>query len=526
MKARSFFSGLWRALNGLRKVLHLIMLLAIFGLVIGLLRGSIPLVPAKAALLVAPEGPLVEQLCRRPACAALDEALGNERAQALLWDLTESIRAAAADKRIQVLALDLDKLERRPSRRLAELAAAIREFRATGKKVIAYGVELSQERYYLAAQADEIYLDPMGFVLVQGYDRYRIYLKDALDKLGVDINVFRVGAFKSAIETFTRNNMSPRTARRAAHISRRCGTAYQAEVTTARKIAAGCAGEVRRHLHADGTGRPGRRGQGGPERGPGHRPEEQLEVEQRLTELVGKNDEGDSFSGVASDDYLRVAKAEKRLNISKQKVGVIVASGEILDGDQPPGTIGGDSTARLIREARFDKEVKALVLRVDSPGGSVLASEQIYRELLALRAAGKPLVVSMGGYAASGGYYISVPADEIWASPATITGSIGIFAIIPTFDKTLGKLGVSVDGVGTTALSGQARIDRPLSEGARAVLQRSPRMATTNSWRASPAARQENDRASQQHRAGARVGRNWTRGVSGSSTSSAPSTTR
>jgi protease-4 len=148
-----------------------------------------------------------------------------------------------------------------------------------------------------------------------------------------------------------------------------------------------------------------------------------------------------------------------------------VASGEILDGEQPPGTIGGDSTAKLIREARNDKDVKAVVLRVNSPGGSVLASEEIYRELVALRASGKPLVVSMGGYAASGGYYISAPADEIWANPATITGSIGIFAIIPTVDKTLGKIGVSVDGVGTTALSGQARIDRPLSEGAKAVLQ-------------------------------------------------------
>jgi len=155
----------------------------------------------------------------------------------------------------------------------------------------------------------------------------------------------------------------------------------------------------------------------------------------------------------------------------KPRVGVIVAEGEILDGDQPPGTIGGDSTARLIRQARLDKSVKAVVLRVDSPGGSVMASEQIYRELQALRAAGKPLVVSMSGYAASGGYYISAPGDEIWASPATITGSIGIFAIIPTIDKTLGKIGVSTDGVGTTPLSGQLRIDRPLGEEARALLQ-------------------------------------------------------
>ncbi len=471
MTARSFFSGLWRALDGLRRGLHLILMLVIFGVLFGVLRGSVPSVPSKAALVIAPEGPLVEQLSGDPRMRALDEALGNEREEALLWDLIDSIRAAASDKRIQVLVLDLDKLESGTQPALAELAAAIREFRASGKKVIAYGVELTQERYYLAAQADEIYLDPMGFVLVQGYDRYRTYLKDALDKLGVDINVFRVGTFKSAVETYTRTNMSPEDREESRTYLTALWNAYQEEVTKARKLppdalakyvdsfmqtVPAAKGDAAKIALSDGlvTGL-----------------KTQIEVEKRLAELVGENDDGDSFSGVSSSDYLRVARAEKRLNLGKQKVGVIVAAGEILDGDQPPGTIGGDSTARLIRQARTDKDIKAVVLRVDSPGGSVLASEEIYRELVALRAAGKPLVVSMGGYAASGGYYISAPADEIWANPATITGSIGIFAIIPTVDKTLGKIGVSTDGVGTTALSGQLRIDRPLSEGARAVLQ-------------------------------------------------------
>jgi protease IV len=471
MTARSFFSRLWSALDGLRKVLHLIVLLAIFGLIVGLLRGSMPIVPAKAALVIAPEGPLLEQLAGNPRQRALDEALGNEREQTLLWDLTESIRAAAGDKRIQVLVLDLDKLEDASQPALAELAAAVREFRATGKKVIAYGSELTQERYYLAAQADEIYLDPMGFVLVQGYDRYRTYLKDALDKLGVDINVFRVGAFKSAVETYTRTSMSPEDREESRVYLTALWTTYQDEITRARKLppdalakyvdtfmqtvpaAKGDAAKVALEQKLV-TGLKG-----------------QIEVEKRLTELVGEDDDGDSFSGISSADYLRVVHADKKLNIGKQRVGVIVAAGEILDGEQPPGTIGGDSLARLIRDAREDKEVKAVVLRVDSPGGSVFASEQIYRELVALKASGKPLVVSMGGYAASGGYYISAPADEIWANPATITGSIGIFAIIPTVDKTLGKVGISVDGVGTTALSGEARLDRPLSEGTKAVIQ-------------------------------------------------------
>ncbi len=471
MKPRSFFSGLWRALDGLRKVLHLIVLLVIFGIIIGVMRASVPLVPSKAALVIAPEGPLVEQLAGNPRQRALDEALGNQKEQALLWDLMDAIHAAAGDKRIQVLALDLDKLEDASQPSLAELAASIREFRATGKKVIAYGSELTQERYYLAAQADEIYLDPMGFVLVQGYDRYRTYLKDALDKLGVDINVFRVGQFKSAVETYTRTSMSPEDREESRVYLSSLWSTYQDEVTRARKLAPDALTQYVDTFMQTVPAAKGDAAKVALAQNLVTGLKTNIEVEKRLTQLVGADDDADSFSQIASADYLRVAKAEKKLNIGRQKVGVIVASGEILDGDQPPGTIGGDSTARLIRDAREDKEVKAVVLRVDSPGGSVFASEEIYRELVALKAAGKPLVVSMSGYAASGGYYISAPADEIWANPATITGSIGIFAIIPTFDKTLGKIGVSTDGVGTTALSGQARLDRPLSEGTKAVIQ-------------------------------------------------------
>jgi len=472
MTVRSFFSGLWRGLDGLRKGLHLILLLVIFGLLLAVLRGNVPRIPAKAALLVQPEGQLVEQLSGEPLDRAIQEARGEEHQETLLWDLTDSIRVAAADSRIQVLALDLEKFEGGTQPTLEELARALREFRAAGKKVIAYGVELTQERYYLAAQADEIYLDPMGFVLIDGYDRYRTYLKDALDKLGVEINVFRVGTYKSAVETYTRTNMSPEDREESrAYLGAMWG-AYQDSVTRARKLPADA---LERYVDSLAKTVPAARGDAARvalEAGLVTAVKSRLEAEKRLIGIVGQDDSSGSFKSVAADDYVRYARAQKKLQAdSKPRVGVIVAEGDILDGDQPPGNIGGDSTARLIRQARLDKDVKAVVLRVDSPGGSVLASEQIYRELNALRAAGKPLVVSMSGYAASGGYYISAPADEIWASPATITGSIGIFAIIPTVDKTLGKIGVSTDGVGTTPLSGQLRIDRPLGEDARALLQ-------------------------------------------------------
>jgi protease-4 len=469
MTTRSFFAGLWRGLDGLRKLLHLILLLLIFGLAFALLRGNLPRLPAKAALVIAPEGDLVEQLSGDAVSRALEQVQGNEHAQTVLWDLTEAIRAAASDPRIPVLALDLDKLDRAGQPTLEELAGAIREFRASGKKVIAYGVELTQERYYLAAQADEIYVDPMGFVLIDGYDRYRTYLKDALDKLGVDINVFRVGAFKSAVETYTRTSMSPEDREESRAYLTALWSTYQQAVTRARKLPAEA---LAKYVDTLAQTVPAAKGDGAKvalSAGLVTGVKTQLETEKRLAELVGADDTGTSFSSVDSADYVRITRAQK-LRIGRARIGVIVASGDILDGEQPPGTVGGESTARLIREARTDSDVKALVLRVDSPGGSVLASEEIYRELQALRAAGKPVVVSMSTYAASGGYYISAPADEIWASPATLTGSIGIFAIIPTIDKTLGKVGISVDGVGTTALSGQ-RLDRPLGEAARTLLQ-------------------------------------------------------
>jgi protease-4 len=472
VNVRSFFAGLWRGLDGLRKVLHLIVLLVIFGAALGVLLSGAARIPARAALLVEPDGELVEQLSGDPLTRALEAARGERRHQTLLWDLTDSIRAAAADRRIPAIALDLDKFEGGTQPSLEELAGALREFRATGKKVVAYGGELDQEGYYLAAQADETYLDPFGFLLIDGYDRYRMYLKEALDKLGVDINVFRVGEFKSAVETYTRTSMSPEDREESRAYLGALWTSYQEAIARARKLAPDAVAKYVGSLAQTVPAAGGNAAHVALDAGLVSGIKTQLEVEKRLSALVGEDKSTGSFRAVSVADYLSYAQAQRRLHASgKPHVGVIVAAGEILDGEQPPGTIGGDSTARLIRQARLDSDIRALVLRVDSPGGSVMASEEIYRELKALHATGKPLVVSMSGYAASGGYYISAPADEIWASPATITGSIGIFAIIPTVDRTLGKVGVSVDGIGTTALSGQLRIDRPLGAEARALLQ-------------------------------------------------------
>ena len=461
-----------RGLDWVRRFLHLILLLIIFGFVIGALRVSLPTLPSKAALVISPEGEIVDQLAGDPIARAIAQARGMTRPETLVWDLTDAIRAAAKDKRIPVLVLDTEYFTGAGQPTLEELASAIREFRATGKKVIAYGTAFEQAQYYLAAQADEIYVDPLGVVLIEGYEAYHMFYKDALDKLGVDMNVFRVGAYKSAVEPYTRMDMSPAAKEESVVYLSSLWSSYQQAIAKARKLAPGAVSEYVATLADQVSISKGHAAEVALKAGLVTGVKSRLEVEQRVIGLVGQDDTNGSFNAVSTLDYVRVVHAEKKLTRDgTPKIGVVVAAGEILDGDQPPGTVGGESTARLIREARMDDNIKAVVLRVDSPGGSMLAAEEIHREIAALKAAGKPLVVSMGDLAASGGYYIAAPADDIWASPATITGSIGIFAVIPTVNKTLGKIGVNVDGVGTTPLSGQLRLDRPLGADARTLVQ-------------------------------------------------------
>ncbi len=468
----AFFAKLWRGLDVLRRVLHLLLLLALLAVLVAALRSSNPKLPERGALVIRPSGDIVEQFSGEPLQRAISEAQDQAPPQTLLWDLTRAIRSAGKDPRVQALVIDTDDLENVGLPETEELAAAIKEFRSSGKKVISHGSYFLDGQYALAAQADEVYLDPLGFVLLAGYDRYRMYFKDAIDKLSVDVHLIRAGKFKSAAEPFIRRDMSPEEKQESTAYLQALWQGYRNGVGEARHLppeaidsyANGYAAAVRQ---AGGdTGRvalaahlvTGLR--------------TAAQIEQRMVQLVGMDKDRHSFSAIAFDDYLHVLKSEERLHRkSDRAVGVIMASGTILDGTQPSGTIGGDSTAALLREAREDESVKAVVLRIDSPGGSVLASEQIYREVQALRAAGKPVVASMGEVAASGGYYIAAPADEILASPNTITGSIGVFAVVPTIDRTLSKLGVHVDGVGTTALSGALRVDRPLQPEIEGLLQ-------------------------------------------------------
>jgi protease-4 len=493
-----FIYGIWRGLDVLRRCLHLLLLLALFGIVIGALRQSTPRLPEKAALVVRPSGDIVEQLSGEPIERALNEAQGEGVPQTLLWDLTTAIRAAAADPRILVLVIETDDMGGAGQAKLEELAAAIGAFRHSGKKIIAHGTYFLQSQYYLAAQADEVYLDPFGFVLLDGYDRYRMFFKDALDKLNIDMHLFRAGKFKSAAETFTRRDMSPEDREESDAYLQALWRGYRTAVADARSLKAEAITQYADSYVSTVAAAGGDTAKVAKDSGLVSGLKTQQEVEDRLVDLVGADTAGKSYRQVGVADYLRATHAEDKQRGKGQAVGVIVASGEILDGKQPPGTVGGESTAQLLREARQDSDIRAVVLRIDSPGGSVLASEQIYREVLALKHDGKPVVVSMSDVAASGGYYIAAGADQIIASPNTITGSIGVFAGIPTFNRSLAKLGINVDGVGTTPLSGATELDRPLSaDGSRSrsimptrnFLPASPRAAARRARRSMPSRR-------------------------------------
>ena len=460
MKAIAGILGfIWRGLDGVRKVLHLILLLGFFLLIGAALSPSIPIVPTKAALVLAPQGALVEQLAGDPFERAVSEAYGQNRPETLLRDLVDAVDAAAKDKRIELMVLDLSSMSGGGIAKMQELAQAIQGFRAAGKKVYAFGESYDQSQYYLAAQADEIYLDPHGLLLIEGYGYYRTFLKGVIDKLSVDVNVFRAGKFKSFTDQFSRSDMSEQEEQESMAWLNALWGQYQSGVTKARGLDDGAIAAYSSQYAEIAKAHQGDLATAALERKLVTELKSRREFEEQIKALVGEDEDEHTFKGVMHWDYLAAAHSGEALKIEGDHIGVVVASGEILDGPQPPGTIGSDSTSRLLRDALHDDEVKAVVLRIDSPGGSMLASEVIRREIDALREAGKPVIASMSSTAASGGYYIAMDADEIWASPATLTGSIGVFAVFPTVERTLNKFGITIDGVGTTPLADSLRLN-------------------------------------------------------------------
>ncbi|TYK66894.1 signal peptide peptidase SppA [Colwellia echini] len=465
---KRIFSSLWAVISFSRSVVvNLVFFILLFGFIAIISDGEEPiLVPDQTALVLNLTGDIVEQKREiDPMEAFLSEAMEQQEdnPEVLLTDIIDVLATAREDERIQVLVLQLHGLNSTGLNILQDIATALEDFKTSGKKIIALGDQFSQDQYYLASTANDIWLNPQGYLLLDGYGRYQTYFKSALEKLSINQHIFRVGTFKSAVEPFIRDDMSSAAKEANELWLDDLWLQYKTAVAKRRKFSIDNFDDDINTLVEKFTAAEGSFAQYALNN---HWVDQLLSRQQmrdELISLVGKNKKGDSYSKISYKHYIAATsspledsleQSNELTPLSKDKIAIIVAKGTILDGEQKPGTIGGDSTAQLLRKARNNDDVKAVVLRVDSPGGSAFASEIISQEVELLKAAGKPVVASMGNYAASGGYWISAPADLIYASPATITGSIGIFGMMMTFEDSLSKLGIYTDGVGTTDIAG------------------------------------------------------------------------
>ncbi len=456
---RRLFGGIGRIYRGFRAVILNLLFIALVSIIaISIFSGDDKVeVPATAVLVLNLTGDLVEEKrWTDPIAKALNESLGGqeEAPEVLVSDVVTVVEKATKDNRIQAMVLDLSMLNRGSLDKMQLIGDAIEDFKAAGKKVFAYGGFYGQTQYYLASYADEISLSPMGAVLLEGYGSYPMYYKNALEKLKINTHVFRVGTYKSAVEPFLRNDMSD--AAKEANIAwlTELWSDFKTQVAGRRGFTPDNFDETYGALLEKLQAANGDLSQYALSAGLVDHIKTREDFRRDLIAIVGENDEH-TYNHVTFGDYANIVIPKKKFdNPLTDKVAVVVARGVIVDGHAKAGSVGGDSTAALLRRARHDDKIKAVVLRIDSPGGSAYASEIIGQEIRLLREAGKPVIASMGAVAASGGYWIAAPTNEIWAAPTTITGSIGIFGLMHTVEDVLPALGLNVDGVGTTELAG------------------------------------------------------------------------
>lgn len=452
---RRLFVGSWRVLDFSRRfILTVLFLIAVMLIVASMLRPDLTL-SDRTVLVVAPVGAVVEQYSSSVADRAIARLTGNEVPEVRLRDLVEALDGAARDQRIERVLLRLDGLQSVGMASARELGAAVDRVRAAGKEVVAYGDWYLQGPYYLAARADEVYLHPSGSMVLEGFSRYRTYFADALAKLGIEPRLFKAGTYKSAGEAYIRNSASEAAREADLHWLGDLWRRYLGEIASARQLDAAALQASIDDLPTVVEAAGGDLARAALDAGLVDGLKTLDEVRELLIARGVRDAKGHSFRQIGLQDYLTVLEREQvALRRSAAPIAVIVAEGQIVDGEQPPGNIGGQSTSALIRAAREDDAVKAVVLRVDSPGGSAFASELIRRELELTRRAGKPVVVSMGDVAASGGFWISTDADRVFADASTITGSIGVFSLWFNAPETMAKLGLSTDGVATTEIAG------------------------------------------------------------------------
>lgn len=457
---KRFFSLLWDGLKVVHSlVFGILSILIVVAIVAVVAERESPEVPDGGALVLNPKGVLVEQKTALDPAALLQS--GKLPEEVLVKDIVDALALAKTDDRIGLLVLDLDGLTGGLLPKFERISKAIASFKESGKKVVAVGNNYTQSGLFLAVQADEVLLDPEGIALPEGYGMYRTYYKTLLENFDVTINLYKVGKYKSAAEPYFRDSMSDEDREARLGILNAWWSAYTTSVEEARNLTEGSLNEMLHDLPNQL-----RQVEGNPA---------QLALKMKLidrlmaaderraylSKLAGEDEETGEYRRISFEDYLTVSR--KPVEHKDNKIAVITAVGGIVDGDAPAGGIGSSSLTKLIRKAYKDDKVKAIVLRVDSGGGSKTASEIIRRELEYVQKQGIPVIASMGSVAASGGYWISATADQIWALPTTVTGSIGIFGLIPTFENTLARYGVHSDGVATTPFAGGASIERGVS---------------------------------------------------------------
>ena len=467
---RRIFTFIGSALTAIRHAFSLLILVVMISVIGGMFAENLKPIPAEGALYIAPQGLLVDQKSYVDPLAQILSQGSQQSSETLVRDIIEAIDTAKDDNRITHLVLDTDYMTGASLSKLQEIGSALRRFKATDKPIIAVADYFTQSQYFLAAHADEIMLNPLGGVMITGFGSYKSYFKDALDKLKITMNIFRVGQFKSAVEPLMGNSMSTQVRDETGVLLNDLWQSYTSEIEDLRGLDAGALSDYANTLHI--------------------LLEEYDGDSAALSKAVGLVDtvvnrsgihrylnaniagEDDDFNSIGMDNYLSNTRlANKQVSGAQDQIAVVVASGSIMDGQQPEGSIGGDTLASIFKALREDENVKAVVLRIDSGGGSAFASEIIRDSINATRDQGIPVVVSMGSVAASGGYWIAAEVDRILATPATITGSIGVFGIVPTIDQSLASLGIYSDGVGTTDIAAMTQLDRPLTQQTKAIIQ-------------------------------------------------------
>lgn len=473
------FKKLFGLINGIRKLILNIIFFFLLIVFIALMAADeeIIVVPENAALVVQLDGTLVEEeTWVDPMDRFINDAFGSSSVapETLLSEVIESIEKAAHDDRISAIYLDLSGFAGGGMNKMQRVGEALLAFRETGKPVYSYGDYFSQAQYFIAAYGDAIYLNPLGGMMFEGMGGYRLYFKDLLEKLKVSTHVFKVGAYKSAVEPYTRNDMSTEAREAGQELYDALWQDYLTTLSSQRSIAPGVLSGSISDFEALLAESNDDLAQMALNTGLVDELMTREAFRTQMINLTGLDDDERSWRSIGHHAYLKAPDLHfdrEQHAEPEAQIAIVVARGMIVDGYQKQGMIGGDSTAELLRRARLDENTKAVVLRIDSPGGSGFASEVIRQEVLELQAAGIPVIASMSSVAASGGYWIAASADQIWATPTTITGSIGVFGLFFTIEDALAHVGIYSDGYHTTEMP-ILDMTRPLPDEAKFVLQK------------------------------------------------------